>query len=184
MMKKLVSLLLVLAMTSVASASIVSLDPIEPGMPGSEERPLEPSEEIVVTMSTDTALYGVDAVLTLTGPGTIVAAMGPAQAPTYGWEPGWNTLLPIGVPGPSVEIAGAHFMVGNPGNPIGYWLIHCDDYANVTATLTAGTAYGGSNDTNYQAPQFVGQMTIYQIPEPMTIALLGLGGLVLLRRRK
>jgi len=29
-----------------------------------------------------------------------------------------------------------------------------------------------------------GDLIIYQIPEPMTVALLGLGGLFLLRRRK
>ncbi|MHC4526423.1 MAG: hypothetical protein ACYS29_00990, partial [Planctomycetota bacterium] len=172
-MMKLLSVFLVLAVTSVASASIVSLDPIPIGQPGSPGNPVMASDEIVITMSTDTALYGVDAVLTLTGPGTIVAAMGPAEAPSYGWEPGWNTLIPIGVPGPSVEIAGAHFMVGNPGNPIGYWVIHFDDYDNITATLTAGTTYGGSNDTNYQTPDFVGTITTY-IPEPMTVGLLGL----------
>ncbi|MHC4474616.1 MAG: PEP-CTERM sorting domain-containing protein [Planctomycetota bacterium] len=185
MKKRFVTLLLLVAVTSAASASIVSLDAIPEGQPGSPSNPLEMSDEIVVTMSTDTALYGVDAVLTLTGPATIVAAMGPAEAPSYGWEPGWNTLLPIMVPSKHVEIGGAHFMVGNPGNPIGYWLIHCDDYGEVTATLTAGLAYGGSNDTNYQTPDFVGTITIYQsIPEPLTVGLLGLGGLFLLRRRQ
>ncbi|MHC4474615.1 MAG: PEP-CTERM sorting domain-containing protein [Planctomycetota bacterium] len=184
MKKRFVTLLLLVAVTSAASASIVSIEPIPEGEPGSASNPLVPSDEIVVLLYTDTALYGVDAFLRITGPGTIVAAMGPAEAPSYGWEPGWNALEPIGVPGPEVEIAGAHFMVGNPGPVIGYWLIHCDGYEPVTAKVHGGYGYGGSNDTNYQTPDFVGTITIYQVPEPLTVGLLGLGGLFLLRRRQ
>ncbi|MHC4474613.1 MAG: PEP-CTERM sorting domain-containing protein [Planctomycetota bacterium] len=183
MKKRFVTLLLAVAVTSVASASIVSIQPIPEGEPGSESNPLMPSDKIVVLLYTDLALYGVDAVLTLTGPGTIVDAMSPVEAPDYGWE-SHPSLAPIMLPGKSVEIAGAHFMAGNPGNPIGYWLIHCDDYGSITATLTAGTAYGVSSDTNYQTPDFEGTVTIYQVPEPLTVGLLGLGGLFLLRRRK
>ncbi|MHC4863247.1 MAG: PEP-CTERM sorting domain-containing protein, partial [Planctomycetota bacterium] len=173
------------AVTSVASASIVSIQPIPEGEPGSASNPLMPSDEIVVLLYTDTALYQVSAVLTIdSGSATIVAAMGPVEAPSYGWEPGWNTLLPIGVPGPVVEISGAHFLEANPGPVIGYWLVRCDDYGPVVASLSAGASYGNNRDIYGQEPDFVGTITIYQVPEPLTVGLLGLGGLLLLRRRK
>jgi cyclic lactone autoinducer peptide len=176
MMKKLVSLLLVLAVTSVASASTVWID--QGDVP---QQPLWPSDTVVVPVYTDTTLIGLDATLTLTGPGTIVGALDKATAASYGWDPGF-TYDPI-LPGSAVEIGAGNFG-GAPGPVVGFYLIHCDDYGPVTATLRASTGYGGSMDITYGTPQIGGTITIHQVPEPMTVALLGLGGLALLRRRK
>jgi hypothetical protein len=175
-MRKLLSTCLVLAVSTAASASIVSLDPLPP------DTLLLPSDEIVITVSTDTVLFGLDAILDVSGPATIVAAMSPADCAGYGWDPGFP-VDPLGVPGKSVEIGGGSFP-GNAGNPVGYWLLHCDDYGDVVVTLGAGSAHGGSLDWNYEVPDFVGQLTIHQIPEPMTVTILALGGLAFLRRRK
>jgi hypothetical protein len=175
-MKKLMTLLLVLAMASVASASMVWID--QGDMPG---EPLWPSDTVVVPVYTDTTLLGLNCTLTLSGPGTIVGALDKATAASYGWDPGF-TYDPV-LPGQAVEIGAGNFG-GAPGPVVAFYLIHCDDYGDVTATLTASTGYGGSMDINYGTPQIGGTITIHQIPEPMTIALLGLGGLALLRRRK
>jgi hypothetical protein len=174
MMKKLVSLLLVLAVASVASASVVSLDQV----------PLEigPSDTIVIGVVTDTTLLGLDAILEITGPATFVAAMSSIDSAQYGWDPGFP-IEPIGLPGKVIEIGGGNFS-GNPGPRVGYALLHCDDLGDVVVTLSGGQAHGGSSDINFQVPDFVGRVTIHQVPEPMTVALLGLGGLALLRRRK
>jgi cyclic lactone autoinducer peptide len=177
MMKKLVSLLLVLAVTSVASASMVWIDQGDVPL----EEKLWPSDTVVVPVYTDTALLGLDCTLTLTGPATIVDALSKSTAAAYGWDSGF-TYDPV-LPGAAVEIGAGNFS-GAPGPLVGFFLVHCDGYGDVTATLTASTGYGGSMDITYGVPQIGGQIIIPQMPEPMTIALLGLGGLVLLRRRK
>jgi hypothetical protein len=176
MMKKFMTILLVLAMASVASASSVWID--QGDVPGD---PLRPSDEIVIPVYTDTTLLGLDVTLTLVGPGTIVGALDKATAASYGWDPGF-TFDPT-LPGAAVEIGAGNFS-GAPGPVVGFYLIHCDDYGPVTATLTASTGYGGSMDVTFGTPQIGGTITIHQVPEPMTVALLGLGGLALLRRRK
>lgn len=181
-MKKLVSLLLVLAVTSVASASLVDIRPIPDGEPGSVGNPLLPSDEIVIPVYTDTALVGLDCTLTLVGAATIIGALDKATAAAYGWDPGF-TYDPI-VPGPAVEIGAGNFS-GAPGPVVGWFLVHCDSIGDVTATLTASTGYGGSMDISYGTPVITGSIIITQaIPEPMTIGLLALGGLALLPRRE
>jgi hypothetical protein len=107
--------------------------------------------------------------------------MSPDDASGYGWDPGFP-IYPIGVPGKSVEIGGGNFS-GNASNPVGYWLVHFDGWAEITLTLLPGQAHGGSSDINFETPTITGSGTIF-IPEPMTAALLVLGGLALLRRRK
>jgi len=74
-------------------------------------------------------------------------------------------------------------------------MFHCDEPTDVTISLVA--AGQGITRLEYNdAKQVIGQTTIYaagtvldtiivhQIPEPMTMSLLGLGGLALLRRRR
>ncbi|MHC4478454.1 MAG: PEP-CTERM sorting domain-containing protein [Planctomycetota bacterium] len=180
-MKKWLSMFLVLVTASAASASLVEIRPIPEGEPGSASNPLWSSDEVVVLVYTDTPLVGLDAILTLDGPATIVGALDEATAASYGWDPRF-TYDPI-VPGAAVEICGGNFD-GAPGPIVGWFRVRCEDYGEVTATVLGATVYGGSMDINYETPEITGSITIYQLPEPMTIGLLGLGVVVVLRRRR
>ena len=69
-------------------------------------------------------------------------------------------------------------------------LLHCDGEGQVVIDLTLHglTQYSEYGDY-YEAwvdaiEEDLGDLVIYQVPEPMTVALLGLGGLFLLRRRR
>jgi hypothetical protein len=66
-------------------------------------------------------------------------------------------------------------------------LLHCDDApGDVVVWMSPDVAGGGSIYTTgmpYDGTWGAG-VVVHQVPEPMTIALLGLGGLALLRRRK
>jgi hypothetical protein len=71
--------------------------------------------------------------------------------------------------------------------PLAYVDLHCEGPGNVTVTLAPSTQFGGTLDDNGQPidPGLIGgEIILYQIPEPMTMTLLGLGGLALLRRRR
>lgn len=175
-MKEWFSVFLVLVTSAAAAAAMVWIERGHLGPPG---RP-PPSGTVAVSVHTDTALVGLDAILTVEGPATIVGALDKATAASYGWDSGF-TYDPV-LPGPVVEIGAGNFG-GAPGPIVGFYLIHWDGVGDVTATLTAGTGYGGSMDISYGTPEITGSIR-WIIPEPMTIGLLGLGGLGLLRRRR
>jgi hypothetical protein len=181
MMKKLMSILLVLAMTSVASAVVIDLGPVTG--PGSAGDPAEASENVVIPVYGDGIMLTLDLVLDVdSGNGSLVGAVGTADAASYGWD----TSLSFD---PDVSATQAEFGMGNFGGnqnaPMGYFLLHCDGYGDVVVSLSLGTKFGGSGDSGFNPPTIgTGTITVHQIPEPMTVALLGLGGLALLRRRK
>ena len=173
-MKKLFAVLMVLCFCGAASASMVSLElegttiSTAPGV-------------VIINIATDTPLYALDAVVTVTGGDLITQAMSPTDAATYGYDPIGYPINPIGVPGAVVELGGTTFS-GQSNLICGYVEV---TYTGGTqlVSLAGGTALGGSFDNQFMTPGFSsGVVTI--VPEPMTIALLGLGGLVLLRRRK
>ncbi|MHC4482055.1 MAG: PEP-CTERM sorting domain-containing protein [Planctomycetota bacterium] len=85
------------------------------------------------------------------------------------------------------------FMPGDLGGggataltPIAYLDVECFGPGDLTLTMVDGSRYGTNTkmDDGTIVTDFGSAITIYQIPEPMTIALLGLGSLVLLRRRR
>jgi hypothetical protein len=182
-MKKLVVLMLVLGLMNVASASLVTLVPITEGQPGSATNPLQASQSITIQVTTDIELISLDSVLTAVGPGTITDAMKIADCASYGWD-STTSSDPI-IAANVAEIGGADFNLAGPG-VVGYYILHCDGPGNVTVTLTPGEiTVGGTFDVNYEVPTVSGSITVYQaaIPEPMTLSLLGLGGLFLRRRK-
>ncbi|MHC4527306.1 MAG: right-handed parallel beta-helix repeat-containing protein, partial [Planctomycetota bacterium] len=153
-------LLVVLTAASSALASIVDIRPIQPGEPGSAENPLAPSDTLVIPVYTDTALLCMDACLELDGPATIVDALSKSTAAAYGWDPVF-TFDPV-VPGTAVSICGCN-LDGAPGPIVGWYLIRCDDYGDVTATLREGD-FGRSATVDGERPSVVGQIIIHQEP--------------------
>ena len=183
-MKKLLALVLVLGMASMASAALQisvngDLDPID------SQIEIFPSDELILNVHADTdtstdtywVLYAQTRLATITGGDPI----------------GFGAEIDNGVYGGAVEngvpilpdedgICGGVFFWSTDIVPAGGVLVdgilfHCEGEGDTVVTLqevTGGWGLGEIYDT----------VVIHQIPEPMTMALLGLGGLGLLRRRR
>ena len=101
----------------------------------------------------------------------------------YPWDFSW--VVNDGTTPQYVSITGGNFNMSN--NNI-FWLMrdlifHCEGPDDVTISMYAGV--GGIDYIENDIPQgtLLGSVLIHQIPEPMTIALLSLGGLFLRRRK-
>jgi hypothetical protein len=189
MMKKLFILLAVLAMTSVSQAAVIdivisSLDgaPIDPVT----EITILPSQvinmDIIYTQEQSPTLLGLDSIVNAEGPGTLnVSDL------TWPYDEGFNRTIEY-VAGKSYNVSTGSFGgIGGTGTiMVDHVLLHCDDLGDVVVWMSPDTAGGGSIYTTgmpYDGTWGAG-VIVHQVPEPMTIALLGLGGLALLRRRK
>jgi len=183
-MKKLLILLLVLGITSLASATTVSLTAQGTTIV------VPVNTKVFLTISSDAGTGGnlgilaFDAVITVSGTPDIISdgmdALDADYQTTYSWDPTMPCYI-IGQGTSSVEIGGGNF--GGNMLPIVGWVEV--DYQGGTqlVSIAGGVAHGGHGDVMMNPLSFnPGVVTI--IPEPMTIALLGLGGLFLLRRRK
>ncbi|HUS73691.1 MAG TPA: PEP-CTERM sorting domain-containing protein [Sedimentisphaerales bacterium] len=168
-MKKLLILMLVLGMTSAANAVLTwSADEVTIDL-------TSPTAVLQIISSTALAYPGgpawvgaepstvaeIASIVALSGAGEDAELADPA---TSGY-PGWWTISAkdvTGTPGDTI-VAGSQWDVTITGLMEGVYVISADSYGSA-----------GSDDL----------LTITVVPEPMTIALLGLGGLFLLRRRK
>jgi predicted outer membrane repeat protein len=106
-------------------------------------------------------MFTLDMILEVSaGPATIVSAMSRSDCADYGWDP---TLSqdPLGVPGQSVEIAGANFN-GNWGPVVGYYVVRSDGNGDVLLELLAGEIFGGSIDYYFDWPNIQGQIVVHQ----------------------
>jgi len=174
-MKKLVVLLLILGMTSWASAAIVS--PIEivdtnptGGGPYTIHLPSGMSEAVDGSGGYF-AIVG-DAANPILG-GNVILPPAPDASGLYGDSAGAGVGLPYGIYG----------FLGSYG--VG-WSSAAGDYViDLTSTMPVGgfiTLWSIADDFD---PDKNAVLAEYQvIPEPMTVVLLGLGGLLMLRRRK
>jgi hypothetical protein len=177
-MKKLLALVLILGIASVTNAAMVGLVAPAPGEPGSIENPLVKSDTITIQIvSVGGPLLALGADVTVEGPGSLVdAGYNVAGDPTF-------TRAPI-VEGQRALLAVGDFN-GVGSNP-GYLVFHCDGEGLVLIGIGPNVAVGGSIDGTTFGPVegYLPAITIHQVPEPMTMSLLGLGGLALIRRRR
>jgi hypothetical protein len=190
-MRKLLVLLVVLAVSSVASAQIIDLQiaslngaPITPV----KEITIAPSDEVnidIVSLGITPMLMNLDGIVSVASAGGQGTLLNDDMVTlTYPYDEGFNNFLLLEA-GVAFEVATGAFMGMAEGIIIDHILVHCLEEGDVIVSVTPGDTWGGTFDVTGQPYGGAwGSVTIHQIPEPMTIALLGLGGLVLLRRRK
>jgi hypothetical protein len=218
-MKKLLVLMLVLGLASVASATVIDVVPVDVGQSGGRlggpNDPLEASDVIGIklvlglnqypeyTSYDGYVLSSMDLSLDVVGAASLDAGTKDKSGlPVWQYDAG---LSPFGVVDDDIrdgldQIAGVALSpVGgteNPGTPNDLmWdlLIHCEGAGDVLIDLSinglteygefstpSGALYG---DWIAATDADLGDLMIHQVPEPMTIALLGLGGLFLRRRK-
>jgi hypothetical protein len=184
MMKKLLVLMLVLGIASTASATLqISAGGVQE--PEDSTIWLAPSETIILDIWTDTditpgvgegywSLTALTTDATVSGgvsvleePGNQIYAGGGAYTPTVGDEGPWMSVALTTLP----SIAAGTTIFDDI-------VFHCEREPTETVVELWFHAF------NPDQAVLVDTLLIHQIPEPMTVGLLGLGGLFLLRRRK
>jgi hypothetical protein len=176
--------MLVLGMASLASATLqISVNGVQ--NPVDSEIIIEkPSDTIILDVWTadDITLFelGTYALIVAEGPGTIDAANA---------EVLYGNILATDIPNANFLIGpglAATYLGGFSGNPVAgdtfldNILFHCDAEGDVIIELWTIEDMGGEL---YEGTVLMDSVIIHQIPEPMTLALLGLGGLFLRRRK-
>jgi hypothetical protein len=190
MMKKILVLLLVLGMASWAHAGLINVvaDGVgDMGHAGTALDPLAIGEvlKIKITLAAGASSDGYDLDLHVTGAGQLAESAGGIN-----YAPGIGMWTYSGIVGNSIAQMSEIHLMGQWKDQDLIWNleIECtgEDDVLVDLTLNGGTRVDPMGGTAYVdlGEADLGDLVIYQIPEPMTIALLGLGGLLALRRRK
>jgi len=204
MMKKLLVLLLVLGITSVANAGIIDIVIVSLNgqpIPAVKEITINESDWVNLDIIYSTDIEGqwlsqcfVD--VTLTGLATMYVDDLTFPAGVWDMDPVWTPGITEVVAGKQYLLQYSAGMAGTgvlyPGGiAIDHILVHCDDWPDEVIITLADAPIVGTGSMEMDPFGVIGMglsygsgVTITQIPEPMTIALLGLGGLFLLRRRK
>jgi len=176
-MKKLLVMIMVLGLATVANAGLkISVG----GVVDVENVVLQPSDTVIIDVWSDgTTTSGQAFFLTVEGPGFIDVSQGINNV--FANVPIGTSIMDIGPDQDPPMPAGTFIfldmsIVAEPippvpgGTVIDSLIFHCSDFGDVTLILS------GSTDGELD------RQTIIQ-PEPITIALLGLGGLFLRRRK-
>jgi hypothetical protein len=185
-MKKLLVLMLVLGLTSVAGAANVG-QTIQLGIVGAPGQGEPLPDEITIEVSQWIELGiivngGADALeldLEVIGPGHVELPAVPTDIFVEAWTiPGPVTPAPPGVS----QIVAMDLFGTHTGLIAQLIMFHCDGTGDVLVQITD---IGVNNVDGRDVPLAeMGSIIIHQIPEPTTVMLLGLGSLFLLRRRK
>ena len=163
-MKKFLVLALVLSVASLATAGLSLNGPAI----------MAPSDIATIELVADPGEGGLLYVVVLEGdPGTLLTgAAGPAAGDlgeALGYvEGGWNSS------GYELTVADSGGIL--PGGIVGLFDFHCDGPGDVVIRVY-------NDAVGYEIGDEVAALTITQIPEPATMALLGLGALVLRRKK-
>jgi hypothetical protein len=175
-MKKLLVLVMVLAMASLASATLkISVDGVVDPLDSSIN--LLQSQTVVLDVHSDGQdLADAPGFMVIVGPGMVsldsaVNLVNPSAPPMF-WEgdpADGAVFMDFVIPGSTIPL----LPVGTLADGI---IFHCEGLGDVTISLYLDrSGIGGIF-------QLMDQQIIHQIPEPVTVALLGLGGLLLRRR--
>jgi hypothetical protein len=182
MMKKILVLLMVLGMASWAHAGLINV--VMSGYDDLDQSDSITASDIVyieIWLADGATSDGYDLDLHVSGPGVLQEVDG---GPTANHQAGIGLWMYSGIAANGIaQMSEVTFAAFNDQTAlIGGLAIHCEGEGDVLVDLTL------NGDTRVNgvsvAEADLGDLRIVQVPEPMTIALLGLGGLLALRRRK
>ena len=172
-MKKLLVLVLVLGFSGLASAVPVVFFADE-----DQTITATPGSVVVLNIETVEILTGIDLTIEVDGGATITGAMSIADCGDYGWDPSLSGD-PLGLGTDTVEILAGSFL-GNSGPVVGYVAI---TYGGGQVIVSGGPLEPPEPMPGPEPPSYFSHGVVTIIPEPGTILLLGLGGLMLRKRK-
>jgi len=212
-MRRLLALVLVLGLASVANAGLMlSVN----GEPAPDEITLAPSDSIILDIQVmdGTELGGFDLAVQMQGPGSldpanVVFEQTPNTRQYFGapfnmwvtdvraWGSGDVATIDASADALRISAGNLDFNTVGPYTLMDGLLFHCEGEGDVLIELIAldttvytlieeGEGVGTIDGVGqiYDAGAVVDSILIHQIPEPMTLSLLAMGGLALLRRRR